>query len=97
MSSRQERAHRTAILLSEIQQQRLDFSAGCRDWRNATSRLDRGWNQLLNLRTWAIAGSSLVALWSVRHPRFLLRWGKRGVGLWSSWRLVRKALRNMRR
>ncbi len=97
MSSRQERAHRTADLLSEIQQQRLDLNAGCRDWRDATSRLDRGWNTLLNMRTWAIAGSSLVALWSVRHPRFLLRWGKRGVGLWSTWRVLRKALRNVRR
>ncbi|WP_220385396.1 YqjK family protein, partial [Klebsiella pneumoniae] len=32
------------------------------------------------------------AVWSVRHPRFLLRWTKRGLGIWSTWRMARKLL-----
>jgi hypothetical protein len=96
VNSSKERARRTADLLSQIQQQRLDLSAGCRDWEYVTSPLDRGWKRLLNVRTWAIASSSLAAIWSIRHPRFLMRWGKRALGVWSSWRLLRKALRNMR-
>lgn len=92
MSSSNVRAQRIADLLSQIQQQRLDLNAGCRDWVYATTPLDRSWKTLLNMRTWAIAGSGLAAIWSVRHPRFLMRWGKRSLGLWSSWRLLRNTL-----
>ena len=63
-----------------------------RRWLEATAPIDRGWNTLLNLRSWAMVGSGLVAVWSVRHPRFLLRWTKRSLGIWSTWRMARKLL-----
>lgn len=92
MSSRQEREQRKARLLSEIQQQRLDLSASRRDWLTATGAYDRGWNLLQSLRSWALVGSSVVALWSVRHPNMLMRWAKRGFSAWSIWRLVKNTL-----
>ena len=93
MSSKQELQKRKAFLLSQIQQQRLDLSASRRDWHEATGVYDRGWNTLLSLRSWALVGSSIMAIWSVRHPRFLVRWGRRGFGAWSAWRLVKSTLR----
>ena len=81
----QERERQKALLLRLIQQQRLDLSASHRHWLEATAPIDRGWNTLLNLRSWAMVGSGLVAIWSVRHPRFLMRWAKRSLGIWSTW------------
>jgi len=97
MSDKHERERRKAWLLSQIQQQRLDLSASRRDWLSATGAYDRGWNALLSLRSWAVVGSSVMALWSVRHPNMLLRWAKRGFGAWSAWRLVQTTLRQQQR
>ncbi|BDH44497.1 hypothetical protein TUM12370_05410 [Salmonella enterica subsp. enterica serovar Choleraesuis] len=90
--SRAEREQRKAELLSIIQQQRLDLSASRRAWLDSTAPWDRGWNTLLSLRSWAMVGSSVMAIWGLRHPRFLVRWTKRGVGVWSTWRMVRKLI-----
>ena len=87
MSDKAERQKRKAYLLSQIQQQRLDLSASRRDW------VDRGWNTVLSLRSWALVGSSVMAIWSVRHPNMLIRWARRGFGAWSAWRLVKTTLR----
>ncbi|AGN85861.1 MULTISPECIES: YqjK-like family protein [Enterobacteriaceae] len=92
MSGKAERLKRKARLLSEIQQQRLDLTASRREWLEATGAYDRGWNTLLSLRSWALVGSSAMAIWSVRHPNMLVRWAKRGLGAWSLWRLVKSTL-----
>ncbi len=94
--TRAEREKRKAILLGQIQQQRLDLSACRKEWQYATAPWDRGWNTLLSLRSWALVGSGVMAVWSVRHPNFLLRWARRGFGAWSTWRLARNALRQLR-
>lgn len=91
MSDR-EREKRKALLLSRIQQQRLDLSAGTRDWLEATSVYDRGWNTLVSLRSYALVASSVMAIWTVRHPSFLMRWARRGFGAWSAWRLIRNTV-----
>ncbi|EHC75040.1 Inner membrane protein YqjK [Salmonella enterica subsp. enterica serovar Montevideo str. S5-403] len=106
MSSKGEREKRKALLLSQIQQQRLDLSASRRDWRldlsasrrrrdwlETTGAYDRGWNTVLSLRSWALVGSSVMAIWTIRHPNMLVRWAKRGLGIWSAWRLVKTTLR----
>ncbi|HDX4049483.1 TPA: YqjK-like family protein [Enterobacter soli] len=93
MSSKTELRQRKAFLLSQIQQQRLDLSASRRDWVDATRPLDRGWNTFLNLRSWVLVGSSVMAIWGVRHPSKLIRWTRRGFGVWSAWRLVKATLR----
>jgi hypothetical protein len=96
MSHKAERLKRKALLLSQIQQQRLDLTGARRDWLETTGVYDRGWNTLLSLRSWALVGSSVMAVWSVRHPSLLIRWAKRGLGLWSVWRLVRSTLDQQR-
>lgn len=96
MSSKAERLKRKAQLLSMIQQQRLDLTAGRRDWLEAIGAYDRGWNTLLSLRSWALVGSSAMAIWSVRHPNMLVRWARRGFGAWSMWRLVKSTVNAQR-
>jgi len=93
VSSTTERQKRKAYLLSQIQQQRLDLTAGRRDWLEVTRAYDRGWSTLLSMRSWALVGSSVMAIWSVRHPSMLVRWARRGFGAWSAWRLVKATLR----
>ncbi len=78
MSSKGEREKRKALLLSQIQQQRLDLSASRRDWLETTGAYDRGWNTVLSLRSRALVGSSVMAIWTIRHPNMLVRWAKRG-------------------
>jgi hypothetical protein len=85
VSDKAERQKRKAYLLSQIQQQRLDLSASRRDWIDATRRFDRGWNTFLSLRSWALVGSSVMAIWTVRHPNMLIRWASR---LWCLERLA---------
>lgn len=92
MSSNRERETRNALLLNQIEQQRLDLSAASRRWFDITQGYDRGWNALLSLRSWALIGSGIMAIWSIRHPRFLFRWGKRGFAAFSTWRLLQKTL-----
>ena len=93
MSSKVERERRKAQLLSQNQQQRLDLSASRREWLEATGAYDRRWNMLLSLRSWALVGSSVMAIWTIRHPNMLVRWARRGFGVWSAWRLVKTTLK----
>lgn len=93
MNPRQAREERKAFLLREIQQQRLDLIATRRDWLDATAVYDRGWSKLVSLRSWAIVASSAMAVVSLRHPRFLVRWARRGLGIWSTWRMAKNLLR----
>ncbi len=90
--SRSERQREKAFLLSQIQQQRLDLSASSRDWLAVTHAYDRGWNTFLSLRAWALVGSSILAVRAVRHPNRLIRWARRGFGIWSAWKLVKSTI-----
>lgn len=93
MSSKVERQKRKAQLLGQIQQQRLDLSATRRDWLEVTDAYDRGWKTLLNLRAWVLVGSSIMAVRAIRSPNRLVRWAKRGFGVWSAWRLVKATIK----
>ncbi|XNN28569.1 YqjK-like family protein [Escherichia coli] len=94
MSSKVERERRKAQLLSQIQQQRLDLlPVVVNGWRQQALYDDVGWNMLLSLRSWALVGSSVMAIWTIRHPNMLVRWARRGFGVWSAWRLVETTLK----
>lgn len=90
--SRSEREARTADLLRQVRQQRLDLSAGRREWLAATERYDRGWLSLMSAKRYLAIGGGILAVCSVRHPRFLTRWARRGLGAWSTWRMIRNTL-----
>lgn len=90
--SRRDIERRRDELLAMVQQQRLDLKACERDWYQATYRYDHLWHTVFGLRRYVAIGSGLAAIWSLRHPGFVMRWAKRGFGLWSSWRVIRNAL-----
>ncbi|NIF21383.1 MULTISPECIES: YqjK-like family protein [Pantoea] len=90
--SRREREQRIHDLLGDIQQQRLDLSAARRDWLQHTAHYDRGWHTFINLRRYLAIGSGVLAIWSVRSPSLMLRWAKRGFGVWSTWRMIKSTL-----
>lgn len=81
-------------LLRKIHQQRLDLGAEKRAWYFATARYDRGWNTLLSLRKYLIAGSSILALYNIRHPSRLVRWTKRALGIAGTLRIIRSTLQS---
>ncbi|WP_213990847.1 YqjK-like family protein [Sodalis sp. dw_96] len=83
-----------AELLRRIQQQRLDLSMQKREWTYATSRYDRGWIRLVHLRKYLIAGSSLLALYNIRHPSRIIRWTKRAIGILGTLKLIRSTLQS---
>jgi hypothetical protein len=69
-----------ALLLRQIQQQRLDLIASRRDWIEATAPFDRGWLTFQHLRSgrWSAAVDGRM----VRSSSALfMRWTKRGFGL----------------
>lgn len=66
--SRHQLALEKEALLREIQQQRLDLADSAARWVEVTAPFDRGWAQIVSMRKYLIAGGSLVALYSVRHP-----------------------------
>ncbi|UVC28902.1 YqjK-like family protein [Pantoea sp. SOD02] len=90
--SRREREARIHELLNQVQQQRLDLSADSRDWLTSTAQYDRGWLIIIGMRRYLAIGSSALAIWSIRSPNRLLRWAKRGFGVWSTWRMIKSTL-----
>jgi len=87
-----ERDEHKAGLLRQIQQQRLDLSAEKKQWLESTARYDQSWLKLVSLRRYIAIGGGLMEIWSIRHPRFITRWARRGFAAWSSWRMVRNYL-----
>lgn len=89
-----ERELRKAMLITQVHQQRLDLSSSRREWLDVTGSYDRGWNTVLSLRSWLLVGSSIGAIWTIKNPNFLLRWGKRGFAAWSAWKLLKNTVKD---
>lgn len=86
----QERERQKALLLRQINSSGW-ISTPAAAAGKATAPIDRGWNTLLNLRSWAMVGSGLVAVWSVRHPRFCSA-GQNAASVSGARRMARKLL-----
>ena len=93
-------AHRywpKALFKTQAHQQGLPLGSTRRDWLVATGSYDRGWHTLLGLRSWLLVGSSIGAIWTIKNPNFLLRWGKRGFAAWSAWKLLKNTVKDQSR
>ncbi|WP_431224892.1 YqjK-like family protein [Serratia sp. L9] len=90
MNHRQYREWQKEQLIRQIQQQRLDLAASKTLWLEKTEPLDRGWQKVYGLRKYMAVGSSIIALYGIRHPSKLIRWSRRALGLWGTIRLFRK-------
>ncbi len=82
-------AQEKAILLRQIEQQRLDLANSTAHWIEVTAPYDSGWAKIVSMRKYLMVGSSLVALYGIRHPSKIVRWSRRAVSLWGAIRLFR--------
>ena len=55
-----------------------------------TERIDRGWQTVFGLRRYLVLGSSVMALYGIRHPSKMIRWSRRAFGAWSAIRLFKR-------
>lgn len=92
MNHRQYRERRKEQLIRQIQQQRLDLAANKTLWLEKTEPFDRSWQTLYGLRKYMAIGSSVIALYGIRHPSKLIRWSRRALSVWGTVRLIRNAL-----
>ena len=77
-------------LIRQIQQQRLDLAEHKSLWLEKTERIDRGWQTVFGLRRYLVLGSSVMALYGIRHPSKMIRWSRRAFGAWSAIRLFKR-------
>ncbi|RUT64345.1 cell division protein FtsH (plasmid) [Morganella morganii] len=85
---RAERARKKQALIDTIAAQRSDLSQAADQWLKKTESFDRTWQTLSQLRPLVVAGVSLISVLSVRHPKKLIRWGQRALGLWGIFRTL---------
>lgn len=88
---RAERARKKQALIDTIAAQRSDLSQATDQWLKKTESFDRTWQTLSQLRPLVVAGVSLVSVFAVRHPKKLIRWGQRALGLWGVFRTLQSS------
>ncbi|PVZ84942.1 cell division protein FtsH [Serratia sp. S1B] len=93
MNHRQYREWKKEQLLRQIQQQRLDLAASKTLWLEKTAPIDHGWQTVYGLRRYIAVGSTIIALYGMRHPSKIIRWSRRVFSLWGTFRLMRKSYR----
>ncbi len=84
------RAIEKVRIMRKIERQRLELSRAGDDWLDATAKIDRGWVKLVDMRKYLVVGSSLIAVYGIRHPSVIVRWSRRAFGIWGTVRLFRK-------
>ncbi|MBS0849197.1 YqjK-like family protein [Citrobacter sp. JGM124] len=90
-----ERDQRKAALLIQVQQQRIDLSMAKQDWLEVTAPYDRGWGVLVSLRRYFVVAGGMLAIWNIRRPGRIVPLAKRGLSLWSTWRVMRTSLNKL--
>ncbi len=86
-----QRTQEKARLLTQIQQQRIDLASEKKYLLAATAPYDHYWQRVMAWRRYWLIASGAVALYGIRHPNRLIRWLRRGIGLWGTLNLLRKA------
>lgn len=92
MKKRQLRKLKKALLLQKIKQQRADLVLERNAWLSYTAPFDKGWLTLFSHPKILAGGVGILAVFSLRHPRKLLLWSRRALGIWSTVKFVRSAL-----
>ncbi|EKN3346009.1 YqjK-like family protein [Yersinia ruckeri] len=88
--SRQQLQLEKEKLLRQIEQQRLDLANSAAHWLEITAPYDRGWLKILEMRKILVLGSSVLAIYSTRHPSRVIRWSRRALSVWGTVRLFRR-------
>lgn len=91
MNHHQYREWKKEQLLRQIQQQRLDLATSKNLWLEKTVPIDHGWQVIYGLRKYIAIGSTIFTLYGIRHPSKLMRWSRRALSLWGTFRLIHKS------
>lgn len=86
-------ARRKKLLLSQIQQQRTDLGYSTQEWLDVTEPYDKAWRIFVSLKPALLIGASLASLYSIKHPKKLMRWGKRAIGTFGLVRALQKSFK----
>ncbi|WWP00448.1 MAG: YqjK-like family protein [Candidatus Dasytiphilus stammeri] len=76
-------------LFRTIKQQRIDLVTERDKLIAIIATYEQNWKRLITLKNAVIFFYSIIKIISLRHPRFIVRWSKRGIALWKIWKLMR--------
>lgn len=88
----QQRNKQKSEILAAIAQQRQALCDEKADFLNATAKIDAFCSTLSLFRPLVIGASGFLALWTLRRPGRLVNWIKRGMSVWSGWRVLRNLM-----
>ncbi|MGV8927482.1 MAG: YqjK-like family protein [Ewingella sp.] len=77
-------------LLRKIDRQRAELASGRLEWLETTAKVDRGWVKFIDMRKYLVLGSSVLAIYGIRHPSSVVRWSRRAFGIWGTVQLFRR-------
>ncbi|QBH97730.1 hypothetical protein EKN56_15745 [Limnobaculum zhutongyuii] len=90
--NKQQRQLKKNLLLKKIARQRSELAQGRQDWLEQTQSFDRGWLTLTHYPIITATGLGIAAVYGLRHPRKLILWGRRALGIWSTVNFVKNSL-----
>lgn len=90
MTSSKRLKERKALLLKQIEQQRLDLSHSTKQWIAYTAPLDHYWQTFIKIRKVAVIGAGIFILFSLKKPSRALRLSKTAIKAWGTTRLLQK-------
>ncbi|MBG3014025.1 YqjK-like family protein [Proteus mirabilis] len=73
-------ARRKKLLLNKIQQQRSDLGQSTQIWLDVTEPYDKAWRILVSLKPALLVGASFISLYSIKHPKKIMRLAQRTIG-----------------
>ncbi|WWP00946.1 MAG: YqjK-like family protein [Candidatus Dasytiphilus stammeri] len=76
-------------LFRTIKQQRIDLVTERDKLIAILATYEQNWRRLITLKNTVIFFYSIIKIISLRHPRFIVRWSKRGIAIWNIWKLMR--------
>lgn len=92
MSRQSIREQEKARLLDKIARQRSELSANRLAFIKHTNTFDNGYLTLMKYHRLTIAAAGIIVIYTMRHPRRLMRWGRRALGIWTTLSFVRNRL-----
>lgn len=86
-------SRRKKLLLNKIQQQRSDLGQSTQIWLDVTEPYDKAWRILVSLKPAFLVGASFMSLYSIKHPKKIIRLGQRAIGAFGLIRAIQKSFK----
>lgn len=90
--NKQQRELKKNLLLQRITRQRSELAQGRQAWLEQTQSFDKGWLALTQYPIITATGVGVAIVYGLRHPRKLILWSRRALGIWSTVNFVKNSL-----